>query len=132
MVVITMIFTLFHVITSNLNEGIMNIYSKTFMTIPIFIELFIMIYLTKKYVEIFSDVRQQFSRMNSYNSLIFVNIIFQFVYYAFNLLTTKKGANSFKMMALLLSVSFLITFICITELYLYLKYKKVDKLRNNV
>ena len=131
MVVITMVFTIFHVITGNLNDKITSIFYKTFITIPIFIELFIMIFLTKKYVDIFTDVKQQFSRMNTYNSLIFVNIIFQFVYYAFNLLS-KGDAKSFKMMSLLLSVSFLITFICITELYLYLKFKKVDKLRNNV
>ena len=131
MVVITMVFTIFHVITGNLNDKITSIFYKTFITIPIFIELFIMIFLTKKYVDIFTDVKQQFSRMNTYNSLIFVNIIFQFVYYAFNLLS-KNDEKSFKLMSLLLSVSFLITFICITELYLYLKFKKVDKLRNNV
>tara|TARA_Y100000389_G_scaffold59406_1_gene55466 strand:- start:3598 stop:4119 length:522 start_codon:yes stop_codon:yes gene_type:complete len=131
MVVITMIFTLFHVITSNLNDQISSIFYKTFITIPIFIELFIMIFLTKKYVDIFTDVKQQFSRMNTYNSLIFVNVMFQFIYYSVNLLS-KGDAKSFKMMSLLLSVSFLITFICITELYLYLKFKKVDKLRNNV
>ena len=90
-----------------------------------------MIFLTKKYVDIFTDVKQQFSRMNTYNSLIFVNVMFQFIYYSVNLLS-KGDAKSFKMMSLLLSVSFLITFICITELYLYLKFKKVDKLRNNV
>ena len=131
MIVITMIFTLFHVITSNLNDQISSIFYKTFITIPIFIELFIMIFLTKKYVDIFTDVKQQFSRMNTYNSLIFVNVMFQFIYYSVNLLS-KGDAKSFKMMSLLLSVSFLITFICITELYLYLKFKKVDKLRNNV
>ena len=128
LILITLIFGLFELLTNNLADGFDVIIKKFFWGLPIFFELIFMLKLTYKHHEIFQKPSLQFERMNKYNNLIFMNIIFQFVYFLSQVSKDKPttSAGDMSMMGLLLYASYVLTFICITELYINLEHKRVD------
>tara|TARA_Y100000389_G_C17446646_1_gene512028 strand:+ start:32 stop:703 length:672 start_codon:yes stop_codon:yes gene_type:complete len=129
LILITLNLGLFELLTNNLADGFDVIIKKFFWGLPIFFELIFMLKLTYKHHEIFQKPSLQFERMNKYNNLIFMNIIFQFVYFLSQVSrgkSAKTERGDLSMMGLLLYASYVLTFICITEMYIYLEHKRVD------
>lgn len=128
LILITLILGLFELLTNNLADGFDVIIKKFFWGLPIFFELIFMLKLTYKHHEIFQKPSLQFERMGKYNNLIFMNIIFQFVYFLSQVSKDKPttSAGDMSMMGLLLYASYVLTLICITEMYIYLEHKRVD------